>query len=140
MALLRDEGLIKTFLAGGLILPYRFVKGGANEGTVLQAAAATDPIIGISYIPMGYADPIKYGSTVPQISVETGKPIDVVITGSFHVEFGAAITAWQLCTSDAQGRAVPLGGTPAAGSFIVRACSAGNVGAVKPVLLMQTVA
>lgn len=141
MALLRDEGLVKTFLVGsGLILPHRFVRGGTTEGTVLQATAATDPIIGISYIPLGYADPIKYGEAAPVISVQAGKPIDVVILGSFPVEFGAAINAWQLCTSDAQGRAVPLGATPAAGTFIVRATSGGGVGAVKPVLLMQTVA
>lgn len=141
MSLLRDEGLTKTFLVeNGTILPYRFVKGGATEGAVLQAAAATDPIIGISYIPLGYADPIKYGEALPVISVTKGKPIDVVILGSFPVEFGATISPWQLCTSDAQGRAVPLGATPAAGTFIVRATSGGGVGAVKPVLLMQTVA
>jgi hypothetical protein len=44
----RNPLLDKTYTAGGTINPYRFVKFGGSDTALLQAAAATDALIGVS--------------------------------------------------------------------------------------------
>jgi hypothetical protein len=135
----RSATFTKVWLCGGDIVPFRFVKFGANKDTVLQATAATDAIIGISNIPLSYNEPLKYGAPVPPIKLVAGKPIDIVLLGIFPIELGAVLTAGELVTSGVDGRAVAMGATPAVGTFVARMLEGGAVGAIKPVLLMQAI-
>ncbi|OYY06704.1 MAG: hypothetical protein B7Y70_16095 [Rhizobiales bacterium 35-68-8] len=91
--------IAKTFVAGAAIAHRRFAKMGAADGTVVQAAAASDAIIGVFDCPGG---------------VETGDRVDVVIFGPTDVEFGGTVTRGAFLTSDANGKAVAA--SPAAGA------------------------
>jgi hypothetical protein len=91
--------LIKQFVAGGAIADRRFVKFGANDDEVVQAAAATDLIVGVSHQPGGVA---------------SGERIDVVLSGIAEVDAGGAITRGAKVTSDGNGKAVAA--APAAGA------------------------
>ena len=55
----RTDGLIKTYLADGAVLPHRFVKPGTTDGSVDVATSDTDLIIGVSDLlgATGAADP-----------------------------------------------------------------------------------
>lgn len=91
--------LVKSFIAGGVIADKRFVKFGANDGEVLQAAAATDLIIGVSLQPGG---------------VVQGDRVDVVMGGIAEVDCAGVIARGGEMTSDANGKALapaPAGGT-----------------------------
>lgn len=92
--------LIKTYTAGGAISPYRIVKPGANDGEVVQAAAAADALMGVT------------GSIGPA----SGERVDVVKTGIAAIEFGGTVTRGGPVTSDASGKAVAA--APAAGSNV----------------------
>ena len=96
-----NPGLIKTYTAGGTIAPRRLVKYGANDGEVLQAAAATDLIIGVS------------GSAETHAS---GERIDVILSGSAEVDAAGVIARGSKVVSDANGKAVIA--APAAGSNV----------------------
>lgn len=91
--------IVKTFVAGGDIAHRRYVKMGAADGTVVQAAAATDAIIGVVDFPGG---------------ASTGERIDVVLFGITDVEFGGTVTRGAFLTSDANGKAVAA--SPATGT------------------------
>ncbi len=97
---MRVPGSIINYVAGGALAKYRIVCFGAADGTVVQAAAATDLIIGVTE---GFA-------------YAAGDRPDVVRSGLAEVEYGAAVTRGQPLTSDASGRAVPA--APAAGSNV----------------------
>lgn len=84
------EGLTKTYKAGGTVSPSRFVKFDGN-GDIVQAAAATDSIIGVS----------QRG-----ITANSGERIDVIKSGIAEVEFGGNVTRGGQVTSDASGKAV----------------------------------
>lgn len=90
--------LIKNFIAGGTVGQYRIVRFGAADGEVVQAAAATDAIVGVSCQP----------GSVPQ-----GGRCDVVLDGTAEVIAGGAITRGALVTADANGAAVQA--APSAG-------------------------
>ncbi len=81
--------LIKSFSAGAAISPFRQVKFSAAE-TVIQAAAATDSIIGVSN----------------EVGAASGERQDVVLDGTAYIEAGAAIVLGALISSDATGRAI----------------------------------
>ncbi len=81
--------LIKNFTAGGAIAAYRFVRLSAAD-TVVQAAAATEAIIGATM----------------DVAPASGERTDVVVNGIALVEAGAAIALTALVTADASGRAV----------------------------------
>ena len=89
---------IKTFTAGGAIANFRFAKFGAADGQVLQAAAATDLIIGIVDTPNGVA---------------SGERLDVRIDDVGELELGGTVTRGQFLTADASGKGVTA--APAAG-------------------------
>jgi hypothetical protein len=97
-----NPGLIKNYTAGGAINPYRIAKFGAADGEVLQAAAATDLLIGVVAIP---------GS-----AAASGERVDVIRDGLADVEYGGTVTRGQKLTSDANGKAVVA--APAAGSNV----------------------
>jgi hypothetical protein len=94
---MRVPSSIINYIAGTALAKYRIVCFGASDGTVVQAAAATDMIIGVTE---GFAYAV-------------GERPDIVRSGLAEVEYGAAVTRGQPLTSDALGRAVPA--APAAG-------------------------
>jgi Uncharacterized conserved protein (DUF2190) len=89
-----------NYVAEAAISVNRLVKFGSGDRSVLQAAAATDAIIGV----------------VNELSVVAGERVDVVRQGIPWVEAGAAITRGAPITSDGVGRAVTA--APAAGANV----------------------
>lgn len=86
-----------NYNAGGAIAKRRLVKFGADDKTVVQAAAAADLTIGAS----------------TDVDTAIGEPTDVIHDGLALVQAGGAITRGQEVTSDANGKAVAA--APAAG-------------------------
>lgn len=90
--------LTKSFTAEGAIGKFRIVKFGSGDGAVVQAAAATDAL-------MGVAD---------ALGAESGRRADVIVQGVAEVEYGGNVTRGALLTADADGKAVAA--APAAGA------------------------
>lgn len=84
------RGLITAFLAGSVIAAHRIVKHGDEDGTVVQASAATDGVFGVSDI----------GEDAE------GEHTDIIMSDSAEVEYGGAVTRGDLLTADAEGKAV----------------------------------
>ncbi len=96
-----DPGLIKNYTAGGTVNQYRVVKFGASDGVVVQGAAATDLLIGVSCQPG---------------AVASGDRVDVGRCELADVEYGDTITRGKKLTSDADGRVIEA--APAAGANV----------------------
>lgn len=92
-----NKTLVKGYIAGGVIAAYRIVKHGTSDTAAVQAAAATDSMIGVS----------ELGATA------SGNSVSVVVEGIARVEYGGNVTRGALLTSDANGKAVAA--APAAG-------------------------
>lgn len=92
--------LNRNYTAGGAIAAYRIVKAGANDGEVLQAAAATDFLMGVC----------------ESVGPASGERCDIVKAGVADVEFGGTVTRGGPVTSDASGKAVAA--APGAGSNV----------------------
>lgn len=88
---MRNQGLVKNYTAEAAIAAYRIVKFGAADGGILQAAAATDKLVGI---------------TDRLAAAVSGDRIDVVRSGIAEVEYGGAVAAGDLLSADASGRAI----------------------------------
>lgn len=88
---LRNEGLTKTFLAGATVAANRIVKFGADKLHVIQGAAATDKLIGVSD---------NIGATAAEES------FDVILDGIALVKCGGVVAIGDLVTSDATGQAL----------------------------------
>jgi hypothetical protein len=118
---MRNQGLVKTFNTGAAVAARRIVAFGADERTVIQAAA-------VSSVMFGVADDVA--------APATGDVIDVVLTGVATVEYGGTVAVGALLTSDSTGRAVAA--APAAGvnnRVVGVAMVAGVVGDLGAVLL-----
>lgn len=87
---MRNQGLTKAFVAGAPISPNRFLKFGADDRTVIHAAAAGDSIIGVS----------------DDVGCASGERIDVIHTDIATVEYGGTVTRGGLLMSDSTGRAI----------------------------------
>ena len=87
---LRNQGLAKAFVAGAAISPNRFLKFGADDRTVIHAAAAGDSIIGVS----------------DDVGCASGERVDVILSDIATVEFGGTVTRGGLLISDSTGRAI----------------------------------
>lgn len=114
--------IVKTFVAGGAIAHRRQIKIGAADGTVIQATAATDAVIGVSDCPGGVA---------------SGGRVDVVLLGITDLEFGGTVGRGTFITSDASGKAVAS--APATGALngvIGRTHVSAVSGDVVPVLVI----
>lgn len=112
----RNPLLDKTYTAGGTINPYRLVKFGGADTTLLQAAAASDAIIGAS----------------GQVGAASGEVLDVTLLGIAEVQAGGSITRGNMVTSDANGKAVVASdGNIIAGKALMSA----DAGDIIPVLL-----
>ena len=112
----------KNFIAGATIAKYRIVKPGADDDHVLQGAAATDALIGVS-------DSLGAGS---------GERIDIVVSGIAEVEFAGIVNRGGFVTSDVDGKGVapaPAGG--ANNRIIGIAMVTTAAGDIAPVLLIQ---
>ncbi len=116
--------LNRNYLAGGAIAPYRIVKSGANDGEVLQAAAATDYLMGVC----------------ESVGPAAGERCDIVKSGIAEVEFAGVVARGAPVTADASGKGVAA--APAAGAN-VRIIGFAEVttaaGDIAPVLLAQGV-
>lgn len=118
MTAARTEGLTKNFVAEATINPYRIVRFGTNDNAVLQAAAATDSILGVAKVPQGqYSRAIQTGAlppALPVVTIASGFQVDVVLGGIAEVEYGGTVARGDLLTTDANGKAIKA--VPAAGS------------------------
>ncbi len=90
--------LVKNFKAEAAINKFRIVKMGAADSQVLQGAAATDALVGVS----------------TDIGAAINERCDVILGGEAEIEFGGNVTRGALLTSDASGRAVTA--APSAGN------------------------
>ena len=91
---LRNQGLTKAFVGGAAISPNRFLKFGADDRTVIHAAAAGDSIIGVS----------------DDVGCASGERIDVIMSEIATVEYGGTVTRGGLLISDSTGRAIAASG------------------------------
>ena len=95
------SGLTKPYTAGGTIAARRIVKFGSADGVVVQAAAATDLLIGVS----------------TDLGSASGERQDVFMAGNIvEVDFGGTITRGSPVTADASGKAVAA--APATGANV----------------------
>jgi hypothetical protein len=118
---LRNQGLIKAFVAGAAINANRFLKFGTDDETLIQGAAAGDSIFCVS----------------DDIGCASGERVDAVLTEIATVEFGGTVTRGGLVISDSTGRAIAA--TAAAGSNVRTAgiaLASAVVGDKLPVLLV----
>jgi hypothetical protein len=105
--------LQKSYVAGSAISPFRLVKLGADDVTVLPSAAATDLLIGVCN----------------EVGPALGERCDLVMVGIAFVEAGAAITRGSAMTSDASGRgiATTTAGNAVIGRALEAAAAAGDI-------------
>lgn len=95
---MRIPGLIANYVAETALAKNRIVCFGATDGSVKQATAAADFIIGVT----------------ENFAYAVGDRVDIVRTGLADVEYGGTVTRGQPLTADAQGRAVAA--APSAGT------------------------
>lgn len=112
----QTSGITKNFTAEAAVTKRRIVKFGASDTAVLQGAASTDAIFGVS----------------TEIDAAAGETCDVRMTGLADVEYGGNVTRGDPITSDAIGRAVAA--APGAGvnarivGFAMLSGVAGDIG------------
>lgn len=100
-----NKGLTKAFKAGGAIVSYTLVKFGADDNTVVAAAAATDSVLGAVAL-----------VAPPGSNAATGDYVDVQLEGIADIKAGGNITRGGLVMSDASGYVVAA--TAAGGSNV----------------------
>lgn len=88
-----NRGLIKSCTVGAAVSARRIVKWGAADFTVIQGAAATDFLVGVTG---------ELGAT----NANGDTSVDVALTGLADVQYGGAVTRGDPLTSDANGKAV----------------------------------
>lgn len=115
-----NNKLTKSYTAEGAIAAYSIVKVGAADYGALQAAGATESIIGVT----------------TEIAALTGEMVDVVHGGIAEVKLGGTVARGAPVTSNASGLGVAA--APAAGTnnrIVGYAQVSGVSGDVIPVLL-----
>jgi hypothetical protein len=116
-----NRDLVKTYSAEAAIAACRIVKPGAADYGVLQSAAVSDKLIGV---------------TVPNVAIASGESCDVIHEGIAELQLGGTVTRGDLLTSDASGQGTTA--APAAGTnnrIIGIALVSGVSGDIIPVLL-----
>lgn len=112
--------LIKAYTAGAAIAAHRIVVFGSADGAVIQAAASTDKLIGISE---------AFGAA-------SGERIDIVRSGLADVEYGGSVTRGDMLTADANGKAVVAAPAAAVNAQVIgRAEVSGVAGDIGSVLI-----
>lgn len=108
-----NPDFIKTYTAETAVAAYRAVKHGTADTSVVQAAASTDALIGVS----------------GPLAGDAGKRVDIIHSGTAEIEYGGAVTRGDWLTSDVDGKAITA--APAAGvnaNVIGRAMCSGVLG------------
>lgn len=120
----RQEGLQKTMYAGAAVAKNRIVKfDGTTAETVIQGAAATDLLIGVS----------------DNIGAASGETLDVILDGIALVVLGGNVTQGGPVTSDADGKGVAAAPAATASNRIIGYAMEGGVsGDIIGVLLRQS--
>lgn len=114
--------LTKNFKAEAAIAAYRIVKPGAADNQVVQAAAATDFLMGVST------------AVAPAIN----ERCDVVMSGLAEVEFGGTVTRGGPVTADASGKAVAAAPATGANARIIGFAHVSAVsGDIAPILIVH---
>jgi hypothetical protein len=114
--------LTKSFVAGGAIPARSIVKFGADDLTVVVAAAAADFSIGVT----------------TDLAVVAGETVDVIVGGIGEAVASAVVTRGALLTSDAVGKAIVS--APAAGvnnRIVGEAFTSAVAGDIFPILISQ---
>lgn len=96
---MNNPGLIKVAAAAGAIAAHRILAFAADD-QVAQAAAATDALCAVS----------------TELATDAGERCDMILSGVAEVTYGDAVSAGDLLTADAEGKAVPA--APAAGANV----------------------
>lgn len=91
---------VRNYTSGAAIAARRIVKFDSTDGVVIQAAAATDAMVGVSDL----------GCTA------SGDRLDIIRSGLVPVEYGGTITRGALLTADSNGKAVAA--APSAGANV----------------------
>lgn len=118
-----NPGLIKTFVAEAAVAAYRIVKFGTSDANVVQAAAVSDALVGVSGLVAG----------------DLGKRVDIIMSDIAEIEYGGTVTRGDWLTTDASGRAVVS--APAAGTnnnVIGRALVSGVLGDIGSCLVVPS--
>lgn len=95
---------VSSYAPGAAIAAYRIVKFGSADNAVIQAAAATDAVIGV-------ANELGALSTDPTVDITMG-PIG-------EVELGGTVTRGDPLTADSAGKGVAAAPAPAANARII---------------------
>lgn len=107
--------LIKTYVAGAAVRARRFAVFGASDTTMIEAAVATDFIVGV----------------FEKVDAAQGDRLDVVHSGQTEIVLGGNVTRGAPLTSDANGAAVvsaPAAGANArVGGFAMASGVAGDI-------------
>jgi hypothetical protein len=112
--------LAKNYKAGAATTKYRIAKFGAADGAVIQAAAATDALIGV----------------FAELDAASGERVDVERIGAPLVEYGGTVTRGDPLTSDASGKAIKANPSAGARMSIVGFAEVSAVaGDIAPLLL-----
>lgn len=109
-----NEGLTKTYTAGGAISEHRIVKFDATAGQVVQASASSDKFAGVACLPKG-------------ANAASGEDVDVIKSGIADVTYGGTITVGDRVTTDSNGKAVSAESMIAEKTAVVNGGSAGNI-------------
>lgn len=109
-----NEGLVKTYDAGGTINEYRIVKFGSSDSSVLQSSASTDKFAGVACLPKG-------------ATAATGDSVDVIKSGIADVTYGGTITVGDRLTSNTDGKAISAESLFGTKTAVANGGSAGNI-------------
>ncbi len=115
-----NEMMQKQFVAGAAIAANRIVKFDTTDGTVIQAAAASDLLLGVC------------GAVAPA----SGERVDVVMVGIAEVEFAGTVARGAMVTADANGKGVAAASTNRTIGIALVTTAAGDIA---PVLLAASV-
>ncbi|MDF5715855.1 MAG: DUF2190 family protein [Rhizonema sp. NSF051] len=136
----RFDELIVGYKANAVIYSYRIVKLDPTlSGSVIQAAAKTDFLLGVSKIVQTSITRYQRPTTAtfqsaPIPPAIAGDQIDVNILGIQPLQYGAAVTIGQPLTTDTIGRGIPA----ASGDRCIGiAMSAGALDDIGSVLISQ---
>jgi hypothetical protein len=124
---MNNPGLTKNFKIDALVPPYRIVTFGVDAFHVVLPALATDPLIGVT------------DAVVPVAPLVASSAVDVVMDKITQVEFGGVVTAGDLLTADATGRAIKA--LPAVGAnmrIIGMAVESGVLGDIGALIINQS--
>lgn len=79
--------LAKSFNAGGALVANSIAKAGSNDYDVVQAAAATDSLVGVT----------------TEVASASAERVDVIMIGVADLKIGATVTRGALLMSDSSG-------------------------------------